>query len=172
MFKEALEVVESALKTYEEMKSREGSAFKGGASTTLALTSELLAKFREVVSAAASVEEVVTSPSLKTGKVCEGLTYVNDEHAVALIHRSPLAAVSYRKRSRKVVLSSKYTSLSLGVDELEVRYRDRVTVLRLAVKDDIIGSSSMLRALASEELNLVRYTSALVESCRRKLGLR
>lgn len=172
MFREALQVVENAVNRYEEMKSKERSEFKGGANTALALVGELLVEFRDVVSTAVSIEEALESSKLRVGRVCEGLTYVSDESVVAFIHRSPFAAVSYRKKDGTVALSGKYLSMALDAGGLEIRYRDRATVFRLTMKDDIINNSSVLRALASEELTLIKYISSIVESCRRRLGLR
>lgn len=170
MFRDSLGLVEDALRTYREMMSREASEFKGGKVVVATLIGEVLAKFESIASALSSLEEAVRSSGVKVGRACEGLTYVSDDDITALIHGSPLTTISFSGRGGRIALSSKHLTVSLGASELEIRYRGRSTVLRLGVKDDILESSAVLKALTSESLNLINYASALVESCRKKVG--
>ncbi len=170
MFRDSPGLVEDALRTYREMISREASEFKGGRAVAATLIGEMLAKLESIATALSSLEDVVRSSGVKVGRACEGLTYVSNDDVTALIHRSPLTTISFSGRDSRIALSGKHLTVSLGVSELEIRYRGRSTVLRLGVKDDILESSAVLKALTSEILNLINYASVLVESCRKKVG--
>lgn len=172
MFKDALEVVDEALRTYEDMKTRELSEFSRVTLISVTLISEVLTKTKLLISTLSAIEATLETSRPAVLKLCEGLTYISNGQATSVIHRSPLAVVSYDNKEGKVSIGSKHIGITLRNKTLEIRFRGLVTSINLLTKEDVESHANLIKALASEKLQLLSYLTTITESCRKKLGLR
>lgn len=172
MFKNALEVVDEALKAYEDMRTRELSEFSRVGLVSVTLVSEVLTKTKLLMTTLSTIEAALETSRPAVLKLCEGLTYISSDQVTSIIHRSPLAVVSYNSREGKVSVGSKHLSITLKNKTLETRFRRLVTNINLLTKEDIEKHANLIKALASEKLQLLSYLITMTESCRKKLGLR
>jgi len=172
MFGDALRVIEEAQRAYEEVRTRESSELSRVGVVGAALISEVLAKMRALISTLSVIEGSLESSRPPVVKLCEGLTYVNDNHVTSVIHRTPLTVISYDSGEGKVVVSNKRLSIGVGGRTLEIRFRNHVASMNMLSKEDLEKHANLIKVLASEKLELLNYAITITESCRRKLGLR
>lgn len=172
MFRDALRVVEETLKNYEEVRSREFSELNRVGVIAATIINEVLAKIKSLMTTLSTIEDSLENSKQAVIKLCEGLTYVNDGRATSVIHKTPITAISYDKEEGRISISSKQLSISLRNRALEVRFRNHVTSLDILTKEDLEKHANIIKALASEKLELINYATTITESCRKKLGLK
>lgn len=172
MFRDALRMVEETLRAYEEVRSREFLELRRVEVISSALINELLTKMKSLIATLSAIENTLENPESRVIKLCEGLTYVNYSQATSVIHRTPLVVVSHDSREGRTSVSSKKLSISLKDKTLEIRFRSSVISLNLLNKEDLVKHANLIKALASEKLELINYATTITESCRKKLGLR
>ncbi|MEM1664335.1 MAG: hypothetical protein QW417_05410 [Zestosphaera sp.] len=172
MFKNALEVVDEALRAYEDMRTRESSEFSRVGLVSVTIVSEVLTKIKSLVTTLSTIEANLESSRPAILKLCEGLTYVSSDQTTSVIHRSPLATVSYNSKEGEVSVSNKHLSITLRDKTLEIKFRSHTTSINLLNKEDLEKHANLIKALASEKLQLISYLMTITESCRKKLGLR
>ncbi len=172
MFRNALRVVEEAQKTYDEMRAGELSELSRVGIISATLVSEVLAKMKSLISTLSTIESTLESQKPAIIKLCEGLTYVSDNQVTSVIHKTPLTIISYNSEENKISVSNKQLSLSLKERTLEIRFRNHKSSLDILAKEDLEKHANLIKALASEKLELINYAISIVESCRKRIGLR
>ncbi len=172
MFRDALRVVEETLRSYEEARSREFPELSRVGIIAATIVSDVLVKIRSLMTTLSTIENSLENPKQAVTKLCEGLIYVNDNKVTSVIHKVPFTSISYNKEEDRISISSRRLSTSLKGATLEVRFRNYVTNLNILAKEDLEKYANIIKALASEKLELINYAITITESCRKKLGLR